>query len=87
MARHREKALLDNILPIRTANLFYEDDILNDPREGAKRVAEFLHVDTTSTSMVIDLAKTSGSVRNDVENFDEVQSHLRNYNLDWMLEG
>ena len=65
-------------------NLTYEDDIENDPLKAYSKICEYIGVRTTKPT--ISLSKTTPfSIRDLIENFDEVASCLANTTHEWML--
>lgn len=65
--------------------LTYEDDIENDPLKAYSKICDFIGVKITKPT--ISLSKTTPfSIRDLIENFDEVASCLANTPYEWMLE-
>lgn len=63
----------------------YEDDIENNPLKAYSKICEFIGIKITSPT--ISLSKTTPfSIRDLVENFDEVASFLAKTPHKWMLE-
>ena len=68
-----------------TYYLTYEDDILEDPRKGYKKLCHFLGIQPESPPIVF--KKTNPFPLKDiVTNFDEIISHLKDTKYNWMLE-
>ncbi|MCX6973238.1 MAG: hypothetical protein NTZ94_02865, partial [Verrucomicrobia bacterium] len=62
-----------------------ENDIENDPLKAYSKICEFIGVKATKPT--ISLSKTTPfSIRDLIENFDEVASCLANTPYEWMLE-
>jgi hypothetical protein len=69
----------------RVLRLTYEDDIQDDPHKAYTRICDFLGVQATSASIKLD--KTNPfSVKDMVENFEEVKQALAGTSYEWMLE-
>jgi LPS sulfotransferase NodH len=69
----------------RFLELCYEDHIESDPREGYRRVVDFLDLEPYEPAVRLRRLSTS-TVRDRLENVDEVAEALRGTRYEWMLE-
>lgn len=78
------KSLKDCISEQNALDLFYEDDILNDPTEAYMKICSYLEVKPSSPK--VSLKKTNPfSCEEMIENFDEIQPLLESTEYAWML--
>lgn len=69
-----------------TLELFYEDDIENDPIHGYKKVCDFLGVEASTKVKVRNKKITNRPLSSVIRNFEEVQNYLKDTGYEWMLE-
>ena len=68
----------------RTLWLTYEDHILHDPVKGYRQACEFLEV--TPREVTIERSRMNPfPVKDMIQNFAEVEAHLRDTDYEWML--
>lgn len=79
-------ALLEELLAReRTLELVYEDDLLEDPQRGYRKVCEFLNLAREQPTVNF-VRGTPFSAREIVVNFEDVAHALRDTPYAWMLD-
>ncbi|WP_386806040.1 WcbI family polysaccharide biosynthesis putative acetyltransferase [Litorisediminicola beolgyonensis] len=85
-ALEREDQYLRNFhsVGIRYLELWYEDDISEDPTQAYRKVLNFLGLDFQPASPR--LSKTGGSLKNELSNYDILEDQMRGTRYEWMLD-
>lgn len=66
--------------------LCYEDDIFSDPVVGYTKVCQFLNIPTLQEEVFIRYNKTNPfSLKDIIENFEEIEKELSGTEFEWML--
>jgi LPS sulfotransferase NodH len=85
-AIEREEQYLRNFRynDIRYLELFYEDDISDNPINAYSRILEFLGLDFESAE--IRLSKTGGNLEKELLNYETLEAQMRGSRHEWMLD-
>lgn len=84
-AQQREEQVLENYrrAGISYLELFYEDDIEENPVKAYQRVTEFLGLEAEPVK--VSLIKTGKSLKSDLQNYQELEEALAGSEFEWML--
>lgn len=84
-AIEREEQYLRNFrgVGIRYLEIWYEDDISDDPTKAYRKILDFLGLDHEPASPR--LSKTGGSLRTELTNYDVLEKQMRGTRHEWML--
>ncbi|MBR9650067.1 hypothetical protein IT775_02885 [Thalassobius aquimarinus] len=82
----RENEVLTNFrnAGIKYLELTYEDDIESDPLDAYHKIVDYLGLEYEPAR--VSLKKTSGSLKKDLTNFDELEAAMQGSEYAWMLD-